>query len=147
MSNDTDFDMDSLLEGKLDDLADVPEFKNFPNGAHTAIISFKKDKVNKHPCIKVSLKGIETQELADPTKDKPIEAGTESGVLYMLDNPIGQGKFKELMKTFAEAFGIDKSPNQLMEEGANATVLVVTTQRPSKDKTKMYMDIVNLSVV
>ena len=140
------FDMDAILDGTLDDLADVPEFKNFPNGAHTATIKFEKKTVNNHPCVEVKLVGIETQELADTVNDKPIARGDESSVLYMMDNDLGQGKFKELMKPFAEVHG-NKKLSELMEDSQNSEVLVVTTQRANKDKTKVYMDITNLSVI
>jgi hypothetical protein len=140
------FDMDSILDGTLDDLADVPEFKNFPNGAHTATIKFEKKAVNNHPCVEVKLIGIETQELTNPQDDKPIAKGDESSVLYMLDNELGQGKFKELMKPFLEVHG-NKKLSELMSDAQNSEVLVVTTQRPNKDKTKLYMDISNLSVL
>jgi hypothetical protein len=138
--------IDDILDGTLDDLADAPEFKPFPNGAHKASIYFERKEVNKHPCVEVKLKAIETLELVDPEKDTPLVKGAEASVLYMLDNDMGQGKFKELMKTFSAHFG-NKKLSELMKEAQGAEVAVVTSQRPNKDKTAVYMDITNIQPV
>lgn len=138
--------MDDILDGTLDDLADVPEFKPYPNGAHKVSIHFERKEVNKHPCVEVKLKAQETLELTDPEKDVPLEKGAEGSVLYMLDNEIGQGKFKELMKPFAEQYGAGKKLTELMKEANGADVAVVTTKRANKDKTKLYMDIVTIQL-
>lgn len=137
--------MDDLLDGTLDDLADVPEFKPFPNGVHLATIKFEEKEVNKHPCVEVKFTAQETVELANPQEDKPLEKGAEGSVLYMMDNDMGQGKFKELMKPFSEV-----SPGlklrALMKEHSGAAVAIVTSQRANKDKTQMYMDVVTLKL-
>jgi len=138
--------IDSLLDGTLDDLADVPEFKNFPNGAHRATVTFERKEVNKHPSVEVKLTAMETVELTNPTDDTPLEKGATASVLYMLDNDLGQGKFKEIMKAFAAVHG-NKKLTELMEESQNSEVLVVTSQRPNKEKTKMYMDIDTIQLV
>jgi hypothetical protein len=137
--------LDDILDGNLDDLSDVPEFKPFPNGAHKVTIHFERKEVNKHPCVEVKMKALETLELNDPEKDQPLEKGAEGSVLYMLDNDIGQGKFKELMKPFAAHYEKTKL-SELMKEGNGNEVAVVINQRPNKDKTAMYMDIVNLQM-
>ena len=137
---------DDLLDGTLDDLSDIPEFKPFPNGAHRSTIKFEKKTVNEHPCVEVKLILIETLELANPNKDTPPEKGTEANVLYMMDNELGQGKFKELMKPFAELHGNLKL-GQLIDASQGSEVTAVTNVRPNKEKTKDYMDIVSLQVM
>jgi hypothetical protein len=143
MSNDK---LDDLLDGTLDDLADIPEFKPYPDGVHQTQIFFEEKKVNNHPCVEVILKFIESIELANPEKDTVPAKGSEASVLYMMDNDLGQGKFKELMRPFAEANPGNKL-RALMKECSGNEVLVVTSQRPNKEKTKMYMDITELKIV
>ena len=138
-------DMDSLLDGSLDDLDDLPTFKPFPNGAHLCTIGFERKIVNKHPCFEVKLTYIEAQELANK-EEAPPEKGDEATVLYMMDNEVGQGKFKELMKVFAAHHGAMKL-GELVAASQNNQVLAVTEQRDDKEKTKKYMDITNIRVV
>jgi hypothetical protein len=104
-------------------------------------MTMEQKVVNKHPCIEVKLKALETVELPSGSEEEPASVGQEATVLYMLDNELGQGKFKKLLKQLAETYGTDKTNREIMEESQNAEVLVVTTLRANKDKTKMYMDI------
>jgi len=143
----SEFNIDNILDGTLDDLADLPEFKPFPAGTHKAIMKMEQKVVNKHPSIEVSLKALETVELPSGSDAEPVSVGQEASVLYMLDNELGQGKFKKLLQMLATTYGADKTNRQIMEESQGAEVLVVTTLRPNKDKTKMYMDIDAVQVV
>ena len=142
----SDFNIDSILDGTLDDLADLPEFKPFPVGTHKAVLTMEQKVVNKHPAIEVKLKALETIELPSGSEAEPVSPGQEGTVLYMLDNELGQGKFKKLLKQLAETYGTDKTNRQIMEESRNAEVLVVTTLRSNKEKTKQYMDIDSIVV-
>ena len=143
--NDTT-NIDNLLDIALDDLADLPEFKTYPNGAHRVTISFEKKEVNNHPCVELKMKALETLELSDAAKDQPLEAGTESSVLYMLDNEFGQGKFKEICKPLGQHLGVAKLSEIIA--GANGMeVVIVTKVRQNKDKSQSYTDVVSLAVV
>lgn len=143
------FDIDAMLDGTLDDLADLPEFKPFPVGTHAVVLTIvdktaPKDRVNNHPGFEVKMKAVETLELANPD-DTPLVAGAETSVLYLLDNPIGQGSFKKLLASAAEHFGA-KSNRELIADLQGATVAVVTRQRQNKEKTQTYTDIVEMKV-
>lgn len=143
--------IDALLDGTLDDLADLPEFKPFPAGTHKCTLKLEVKKIKNDTAVEVGLTAIETVELADSSQT-PLAAGDSTNVLYFLthSNPkvaeIGQGQFKELMKSLAEHFGA-KSNRELMADGNGAEVLVVTKQRANKEKTKMYTEIVATQVV
>jgi len=144
----SDFNMDNLLDGTLDDLADLPEFRPFPPGLHSAVFSWEQKVVNNHPSIEVRLKAKETIELAKPAdeENKPLVGGEEASVLYMMDNEIGQGSFKEnILKPLAAHFGA-KQTRELLKDAQGATVSVVTDLRANKEKTKSYMTIVKLEV-
>ena len=145
-----EFNVDAILDGTLDDLADLPEFKPYPAGSYIVGLSIKdktavKDRINGHPGFEFKLKMQEVLELNDKEATPPA-VGDETSILYLLDNEIGQGNFKNIMKASAEHFGA-KSNRELLADLQGATVMVITKQRANKDKTKMYDDIVEMKVV
>lgn len=144
--NQTAFDLDSLLEGTLDDIADMPEFKPFPAGAHVCSIKIEQKKIGDAPAFEVGLTVVETQELANPEKDEAPKMGDSTNVLYMMNNELGQGSFKKLLVAAAEHFGPKKN-GELIADLQGAEALVVTKVRMKKDKTKSYTDIVSLQIV
>lgn len=141
----TDKDLDNLLDISLDDIADLPEFTNFPPGAYTVKIKLEKKVVNNHPSVELEMTLVSTEELADPT-ETPLEPGAECSVLFMLDNEYGAGKFKKVIKPLAEHLNTT-SVKEVLEESKGLECLVVTAIRKNKDKTQSYMDIVSLQVV
>jgi hypothetical protein len=141
----SDFNIDSLLDGTLDDLADAPEFKPFPAGTHKVIITIVQKKIGTHPAFEVGMKAVETLELAN-SEEAPLAAGATTSVAYMMDNDLGQGNFKKILASLAAHFGA-KSNRELIAEAQNLEVAVVTKVRPNKDKTQMYTDIVELQVI
>lgn len=138
-------DLDSLLDMDLDDIADLPEFKVFPAGAHRCTMKLEKKMIGTHPAWELGLKLQETLELTDAAEVAP-EAGTESSVAYMMDNEFGQGKFKELVKPLAAHYGVTKI-GEVVEQSNGAEVVVVTKVRQNKEKTQSYLDVVSIEVV
>jgi len=143
------FDITAMLDGTLDDLSDLPEFKPYPAGTHAVVLTImdltaKDKRVNGHPGFEFKMKAIETLELAD-SNETPLVAGAETSCLYLLDNPIGQGSFKKVLQSAAEHFGA-KSNRDLLADLNGATVAVVTRQRQNKQKTQTYTDIVEMKV-
>lgn len=138
-------DLDSLLEGSIDDLADLPEFAVFPNGVHKVVIKWESKEVNKHPCLELGMTAVETVELANATDDIPLVAGATSSVLFMLDNEFGQGKMKTVMAALAAACGT-KSIKETMEASNGMEVQVVCKVRQNKDKTQSYTDVTKVIV-
>lgn len=146
MNQEANFNMDNLLDGTLDDLADVPEFRTFPQGTYRISLGIEQKKVNEHPTFEVKMKCLETVELVDAS-EAPVENGAECNVLFMMDNEIGQGQFKELLKVAAEHFG-PKSNRELIEDLKGAECLVVLTHRKNKnDPDKKYVKIHELQIV
>jgi hypothetical protein len=146
MANDKSFNMDALLDGTLDALKDMPEFKPFPKGAHRVVINIEQKKIDGWPTFEIKMKALETVELADATSDQPLEAGAEASVAYFMAHEkdivaeLGQGKFKLIMASAAEKFGA-KSNRDLIADCQGAEVMVITGLRDNKDKTKQYTDI------
>lgn len=145
-TNDKNFDMDALLDGTLDDLKDLPEFKPFPRGVHRCTLSIESKKIDGWPAFELKLKALETVELSDSTTDQPVEKGAETSVAYFMKHEkdivaeLGQGKFKQIMAAAAEKFGAKKN-GELIADAQGAEVLVVTALRDNKDKTKKFTDI------
>ena len=146
MANDKNFNMDALLDGTLDDLKDMPEFKPFPKGAHRVVINIEQKKIDGWPAFEIKLKALETVELADATVDQPVESGAETSVAYFMAHEkdivaeLGQGKFKLIMASAADKFGA-KSNRDLIADCQGAEALVATGLRDNKDKTKKFTDI------
>ena len=135
----------NLLDQTLDDLADLPEFKLYPNGAHTVTIQFEEKTINNHPCVELSMIAVRTEELSNPS-DTELTAGDTGSVLYMLDNEFGQGALKNLLKPLGQHFGISNL-REIMDASAMLECLVVTKQRQNKEKTQSYMSVTSLTVV
>jgi hypothetical protein len=147
MSNDT-FDINSILDGTLDDLADIPEFKAFPPGTHRCVIYFETNTEDKaNPFITLKLKALETVELPSGSTDDPVSKDQETNKRYYLANEYGQGDFKEVMKQLGEHFG-PQSNRDMMAAAQNAEALVVTDTRiDKKDKSKKYLEIKAIQIV
>jgi len=141
----SEVNVDSLLDGNLDDLADLPEFKAFPNGAHRVTIKFEQKKIKDHPCIEMGMKLISTEEMSDPA-ETPLQPGAETSVLYMLDNEIGQGKFKDVIKQLQVSTG-PMTNRETLAAAQGMEVLVTTKVRYSEDKTRSFTDVVKLLVL
>lgn len=138
--------MDSILDATLDDLADMPEFIKYPAGAHQVVIEKIESKViNKAPYLEVKFKLRETLELAEPTDVAPV-AGTESSVLFKMDNEFGQGSFKAVITPIAKHAGT-ASIRDAIAAAAGMEVVIVTKLKDNKDKTDKFMSIVSLTVV
>lgn len=155
MSNEEQISIDSILDGTLDDLADVPAFKPFPAGSHRCTVTFEAKKVSDIPSIEMSIVGIETVELSNEG-DTPIAAGDKTSVLYMLKkkdgsaNELGQGQLKaNILAPLQAHFGTASNPETLAA-AQNCEVLLTTKVRTDKrdaDNLKYYTDVVALQVV
>lgn len=129
--NDANVSTLSLLDASLDDMNDMPEWKNFPPGAYTVKPSIKMEtkknaKTNESEThITVSAKLIAVKELADPNDTAP-EVGSETQVRYIWQNEYGQGGLKNLLKPIAVATKLTKVPDLLEAiDTADSVVLVM----------------------
>lgn len=137
-------EFEALLDANLEDLADAPEFAPFLNGLHEVKITFETKIVNKHPSVSVGLELIQTIELAE--KDvEPQKTGSQTNILCMLDNEMGQGTLKKILGPLKAHFNTTTN-RETMEKAQNAVVKIITVQRPNKDKTSMYTNLVELVV-
>jgi len=143
-ANQANFDINSILDSQLDDLADMPEFGTYPAGSHKVTIKWEQKVVNSHPSIELAMVAIETLELANPT-DTPLAAGAQGSVLFMLDNEFGQGALKALLKPLAIETS-ESSISGIIAASNGMEVTVVTNVRQSRDKTQSYTNVKKLLV-
>lgn len=150
MTNASAISIDDLLDGTLDDLADMPAFKPFPEGAHKLKLNFETKEVGGVACVETKLTIVETVELKDVNAEPP-KAGDSTNILFMLRkkdgtaNEIGQGQFKALMTALAPAFPEAKNNREIMAAAEGFEVLGATGQRKDKtDATKVYTTLDNV---
>lgn len=148
--------LDQLLDGTLDDLADVPEYRNYPVGAHkvkfkwtmghTIPTVFYKTEKGENTSelvkfIKLDTEAIETIEIAAGAEDpRPLDVGAKANFLYDLKNELSQGNFKIVMQGLAEIHGA-KSPRELIADSQDGEYVISVKHRKNKDKTKTYVTI------
>lgn len=145
-----EFDIDSLLDSKLDDLEDLPEFKPFPNGLHKCIhkMSFKKDDPT---VVEGRLSLIEHMELSDPTQ--VLEKGAECTQNYNLTNEFARGQLKAVLAGVQEHFGTTSLREAILAAN-NIEVAVITKQRKGKkqegqaeDERAVFTQVVKMEVI
>ena len=139
-------DLDNILDGTLDDIADLPEFKNFPPGTHRVTASFSADTIKGKPCIKLDFKYIEALELANPEDEAP-KAGDGCGLMFTMNNQFGQGAFKKAAAPFAQALNF--STTREIVEGVQDVECAITTKlrKDNNDPDKVYLNLVELAVI
>lgn len=137
--------VDDILDMELDDLEDMPEFKPFAEGVHLVKISMEIKEVNDKPAVEITLKAVETKELANPS-DTPLAAGDETNVLCFLDNEFGRANLKFFCNSFAEYVG-SRNNREIIAGVQDVECLVVTKVRLNKKTGNEYTDVKELQVV
>lgn len=132
-------DLDALLDGTLDDLADVPSFKPFAAGTHIATLELSPKAIAGKPAVEWKLTHVETLELANPEDVPPNVGDTCSGAFIFIGkdgtkNEIAEGQFKEMMAPLAANFGTS-SNRDTMAAAQGCTVAVTMSQREGKKGT------------
>ena len=142
MSLDALDSLDSLLDKNLDDIADLPEWKQFPAGAHKCIVNWEtkdskwNDKEHGEMEGKVvicKLTAKETLELTDPKNDTPLAEGTQTTVQY---NPFYEnslGALKAVLKHMEPVVG-SNNLKALIKGTEGFEVIAFTKVRKYADK-------------
>ena len=141
--------IDALLDATLDDLADMPEFKNFPAGAYNGTVELNVKKMGESTGIELKFTNQETVELSDPTQEKPA-VGATTNVGFKLDNEYGQGALKNVLTALKTGLNLPDgtSNREVMEVSKGTVCMCVFTLRADKtDKEKHYQGIKTLVVL
>lgn len=138
--------IDSLLDCTLDDLADLPEFKNFQEGAHRVTASWGTKDLNGKGYVTLDFKLLETLELADANAEQEGKEGDECGTIFDLTNEFGQGKLKKAAAPFLESLGMTKI-RELVEGAQDIECVVLTGLRTDKkDASKIYLQLNDIQI-
>ena len=139
--------LDQLLDTSISDLADLPEFKQPPAGAHRCYFNLSAKEVGGEPALVMNFKVIETLELEVDT-DKPLEAGDEFDITSTMTNEFGQGLVKSVAAKACAAQGVDPETvtlGQSFEPFIGGEVIAFTGLRVDrKDKSKTPRHFVTL---
>jgi hypothetical protein len=142
----SEMSIDDILDSSIDDLADLADFGVYPSGLHRVVINWEKKTVNNKPCMEMKMKLVETVELANPATDQPSNPGTESSVLFFLDNEFGQGALKNVMKVLAGACGTTSIKDTAEASNGMEVSVAIQTKPDKKDPDVKRMNIKKLFV-
>jgi hypothetical protein len=143
------FSFEQLLDATLDDIADLPEFKLFPAGAYQATLKIEEKQVNEHSIAECAFTLTEVMELSEPTDEAPA-LGSVATVGFMLNNEYGLGNFKKVLSSLKDGLNLSDTASlgAIIEAAQGAEVVVVLGQRKDKkDATRVYQQLVQVSVV
>lgn len=144
------FNLDSLLEGTLDDLAEVPDFVTYPAGTHRALMTWEMPTKERPATIGIKFSAIETVELND-ANDAPLVPGSLTTVSFKMDNEYGQSNYRKIIASLSSNFGPGTN-REIMEKSAGAEVVIITSLRygkktESNPNPNAYTNVVELHVV
>ena len=151
------FDLDSLISGTLDDLADTPEFRSWPAGMYRFKLFLERSTkmpegaTKPEPVINCKIVNLATKELVDTSPTViPMEVGAEGNIRFQMDNEYGQGDFKKLATVIGTHFNCTNMAEVLAVTKEGVECEGVITNRPGKKRpdntVPYYMQIVELTV-
>lgn len=135
--NNTNEETLDMLDETLDDLADLPETKPFPAGAHVVNLKVRKNPKKPSQYV-VELIHQEVVELTNPDDPHP-KAGDKSTVFISTkkkdgtSNEIGQGQIKMILKPIATMLGTNVISEILDQAKDGVQAVVVVSVRKDKD--------------
>lgn len=137
------------LDGNLDDIDDLPSFAVWPTGAyHIKLVDgLVQKEIGGHKAVEMNMTLVAIMELATTVaeEDKP-KVGDTCNSAFMLDNAIGAGKFKEVLKPLGEKLGT-KVPSAIMSGCKGMDLVVTIAKTHDKDKDRDYCNIKALAVL
>lgn len=147
--------IDDLLDGTLDDLADVPSFKPFPAGAHVCKLGWEIKQIGVSPAVELKLTYVSTAELSNDSDTMPTPGDTTSTAFILKTkegkkNELAEGQWKEILNSLKEGGIEGNTPKELMAASEGLEVLVVTTIRLDKrdpQDIKPYTQVKSVSVI
>jgi len=131
--------IDDLMDASIDDLADMPKFELPPKGHYQFVVSLARKTVSEKKNVEATLVVDQTLELADTTKDQPVEAGSKFSALFNMENEWGQASFKEFVLPIAKALGY-KSVGEAIEKCQNVKIAAVLKHRIHKEDREKPFD-------
>jgi hypothetical protein len=127
-----------MLDETLDDLADMPETKPFPAGAHLADVKIKRNP-KKPGAYVVEMIHKATVELGNPSDTEPKEG--DKSTLFITTkkkdgtvNEIGQGQIKMFLKPIAAMLGSNSINDCIAATKDGISMIIVCGVRKGNDQ-------------
>lgn len=135
------------LNASLDDIEDLPQFKAFPSGSYIVRLDkgLEAKKIGEKSAIDMAMTLVEVAEVTQ-TGAEPPKQGDIASTLFMLDNAVGAGKLKEVLKAIQPTVG-GTTIAEIIGNTKGLTLAVVLKHTKEKDGDKEYNNIVKLAVV
>ncbi len=149
-------DIDSILDGTLDDIADLPSFAAWPSGAYRATLKegFKLKEINGKPAYELKLTNEEVLEISNALEQEEApKIGDEASLAFGMDSETGRGFFKEAIKPFVEALGLPSGQAGVIRaavdssKGLQVMVILKRTKKTVDGEEKKYQHLVKLSLL
>jgi hypothetical protein len=156
MATDDDFTPISL-DSTLDDIEDLPQFMVFPTGAYHVKLnkgiidkmSDKSDWINEHPALSAEMTLVETAEIDKKNLQQgeaPPAVGDIASLLFMVDNKMGAGQFKNFMAPIMEHLGCTTF-REAIEQSIGLELAIVLQRTYNKQDEKHYQRFSKLMVL
>lgn len=138
----------SLLDGSVDDLADLKGFEPLPAGSYKLGIEWSEKAINDMPAVILKLRNEELLELSDKSKEPP-EVGKSTDIAFilgrkdkdsgkMVKNEIGEGQLKMVISVLKDVF-TGANIREIMAASQGASIVATLTVRKDKnDPDKQY---------
>jgi len=145
----TDVNVEDILDGVLDDIADLPEFKPLVAGAFKVSMSWDIKEVNSKRAVENAITVLEVIELENPTDTAP-NVGDKTSILYFLDNEFGLGNMKKDLAPIRAAIMPEGTNREVIEAAQGIEALIITGNPKPDDKknpSKWFTNLKQLEVL
>jgi len=138
----------SILDGTLDDIEDLPQFLAYPSGAYIINLpdGLLEKQIGTHPALDMKVVCKEVKELSNPEDAALVKVGDQGNVAFMLDNEVGRGFAKIVLKAIGEKFGT-KNNREIMANSKGIDALLVCKKTHDEKKQRDYMNLVQFVVL
>lgn len=148
MSDNLDF---SLLDGTVDDLADLKAFKPLPIGSYKMQINWELKEINSKPAVSVKLTVQDVLELKNATE--VVNPGDSTTLAFILQkengerNEMAEGLLKQIVSVLHPVFG-GSSIRETIAASEGASILCTLSHRyaDKNDKDKVYNVIKSIDI-
>ena len=156
MTDTTNNTLDSILDGTLDDIADLPSFAAWPAGAYRVSLKegFKQKTINDKPAFELKLTCLEVLEINNAAEQEEApKVGDETSLSYGMETEVGKGFFKEAVMPFVVHLGLDaKTPGAIRaavdgSKGLECLAVLKRTSKTAEGETKYYPKLVKIEVL
>jgi hypothetical protein len=132
----TEEEFDSILNTSIDEIDDLPDYANFPDGTHNALLTLEKKQMQDEPRMVLNLKYVSSITLVSLEEEAP-KAGTIASTIYDVTHPLGGPAFKKAIGNVLTAMEI-KNFGEALKQIQDIPVVVTTKISTTKKAGETY---------